>query len=589
MMRMMGGATVVAVGVMLAPVAAHAEVNARVEISATVAGSSATLEAIERQANARDRARQAEIAALQTRLTEAEARGASEVARLQAELIEAREALVADLAARDRAYAEEIAVFRREVTDIASTPEGAAALARYNAGDRVGAIAVLDRLRRARDAGRQNRADIQSGAEARRIAILAMNARNFDMSVGTAEVISRYEEIVSLDPREFSDWLSLSELYIESGRYGESLRAIERVQNLTNDDLIQIKINKSRAYILNQRGFYSEALDINKRNLEIARRIYSNNESLNEFYDYTISVLRDISMSYLNLGEFDDSLDYSRQSIVLAEQLSDSDPTSVEYKLDLIESLIVLGDAEMASGSVENAISVFNQAVLISDSIDPPTLKSRYSSAVAFSRIGDAEISRGSFVRAGQVYWTSEIIMENLYEGDMSNYIYASSYAHALVKFGSYWLVDDGEYTPVGADPYISVSARAQRGLDIFESLYQADPESAQRAFDLRMALETSGDIAMRRGERSAALSRYRRAFEIAERLFAVDPASLAAIKSLASSCLRMASVTDEVQYSQRLISVVAALKARNQISAEDMLFVSQIEEALAGLELRPE
>ncbi len=61
---------------------------------------------------------------------------------------------MADLASRDRAYAEEIAVFRREVTDIASTPGGAAAPARHNAGDRVGAIAVLDRLRQARDAAR---------------------------------------------------------------------------------------------------------------------------------------------------------------------------------------------------------------------------------------------------------------------------------------------------------------------------------------------------------------------------------------------------------------------------------------------------
>jgi hypothetical protein len=74
----------------LAPTAALAQtpatVNARVEISAAVAGSSATQEAIERQANARDRVRQQEIAALQAQLSEAETRGAAEVARLQAEL-----------------------------------------------------------------------------------------------------------------------------------------------------------------------------------------------------------------------------------------------------------------------------------------------------------------------------------------------------------------------------------------------------------------------------------------------------------------------------------------------------------------------
>ena len=147
MMRLMGGATVVAMGVMLAPVGVQAQtpalVNARVEISAAVAGSSATLEAIERQAASRDRVRQQEIAVLQAQVVEAQTQGAAGLAQLQAELIAAREALVADLSARDRAYAEEIAVFRSEVTDIASTPEGASALARYNAGDRAGAVAVL--------------------------------------------------------------------------------------------------------------------------------------------------------------------------------------------------------------------------------------------------------------------------------------------------------------------------------------------------------------------------------------------------------------------------------------------------------------
>ncbi|MBU2378956.1 MAG: hypothetical protein KJ824_07305, partial [Alphaproteobacteria bacterium] len=124
-------------------------VNARVEISAAVVGSSATLEAIERQAASRDRVRQQEIAALQTRLAAAEAQGAADIATLQTELATAREALVADLASRDRAYAQEIAVFRREVTDIASTDEGAAALAQFNQGDEIGALAVLDRLRAA--------------------------------------------------------------------------------------------------------------------------------------------------------------------------------------------------------------------------------------------------------------------------------------------------------------------------------------------------------------------------------------------------------------------------------------------------------
>jgi len=65
-------------------------------------------------------------------------------------LTEAEEAHVAVLAARDRAYSQEIAVFRAGVQDIAATPEGAAALARFNAGDETGALAILADLRRAR-------------------------------------------------------------------------------------------------------------------------------------------------------------------------------------------------------------------------------------------------------------------------------------------------------------------------------------------------------------------------------------------------------------------------------------------------------
>jgi hypothetical protein len=103
------------------------------------------------------------------------------------------------LAARDRAYAQEIAIFRAAVKDIAATPEGANALARFNAGDEDGALAILDELRAALDTARQKRADIESAAEARRIAALALEARTRG-KLTTAKVIARYEEVTRLDP-----------------------------------------------------------------------------------------------------------------------------------------------------------------------------------------------------------------------------------------------------------------------------------------------------------------------------------------------------------------------------------------------------
>ena len=83
----------------------------------------------------------------------------------RAQLVATQKDFVAELAAKDREYAEQIAIFRGAVSDIASTPEGLAALARYNAGDQVGALAILDKLQAADEAARQRATDVRRQSE----------------------------------------------------------------------------------------------------------------------------------------------------------------------------------------------------------------------------------------------------------------------------------------------------------------------------------------------------------------------------------------------------------------------------------------
>ena len=71
--------------------------------------------------------------------------------RARTQLAAAQRAFIRDLSAKDRAYAEAIERFRRDVTDLAATPEGKAALAQFNAGQEVEALAILDQLQAARD------------------------------------------------------------------------------------------------------------------------------------------------------------------------------------------------------------------------------------------------------------------------------------------------------------------------------------------------------------------------------------------------------------------------------------------------------
>ena len=108
-------------------------------------------------------------------------------------------------------------------------------MARFNAGDEIGALTVLDNLRAARDAARQKRADIESAAEGRRIATLALEARNRG-KLTTAEVIARYEEVTRLDPGVHWDWVELGRLYTDAGSLPAALRAARSAADTAEND-----------------------------------------------------------------------------------------------------------------------------------------------------------------------------------------------------------------------------------------------------------------------------------------------------------------------------------------------------------------
>src|SRR5580704_15028324 len=100
---------------------------ARVSVAQALYAASATSAATERAADARFTEQRRQIESLRTQGEAARARGAAAAVELQAmsgEVTALQERYVTELAARDRAYAQEIAMFRTVVTDIASTPEG---------------------------------------------------------------------------------------------------------------------------------------------------------------------------------------------------------------------------------------------------------------------------------------------------------------------------------------------------------------------------------------------------------------------------------------------------------------------------------
>ena len=275
----------------------------------------------------------------------------------QAELTAAEGKYVAELAARDRAYAHEIAVFRKAVEDIAATPEGVAALARFNAGDEPGALTVLDQLRAARDEARKKRADLESAVEGRRIATLALEARTRG-KLTTPQVITRYEEVTRLDPGVHWDWVELGRLYKDSGNLPAALRAAQAATKTAGDDRDRSVANDAVGDVLRAQGDLPAALTAYRASLAI-RETLAKRDPGNSGWQRDLSVSQNkIGDVLVAQGDGPGALTAYRTGLAIREALAARDPANTEWQRDLIVSYVKLSEGTGDKVYVEKALAI---------------------------------------------------------------------------------------------------------------------------------------------------------------------------------------------------------------------------------------
>ena len=308
-------------------------------VNDTVFYSVLTINAEREQASARLKEERKKIEALREQVATG--------AKALVQLVAAQERYLAELAARDRMYAAAIAVFRKAVQDIAATDEGEAALRQYNAGDERGALAKLDEIIAAHDAARAVRVNLEKAAERRRVATLALDARNRG-KVETSAVIARFEEVTRLDPGVFWDWIELSRLYQDAGQLPAALKAAKAGGDAASGDSDRYVALGEAIEIATAQGNLPEAHKMAKEVYGILVRLADADKS-------SASLQRDVSVSLEKLGSvlvaqgdlpaararFQDSLDIRRR-------LADADKSSASFQRDVSGSLDRLGDVLVA-------------------------------------------------------------------------------------------------------------------------------------------------------------------------------------------------------------------------------------------------
>ncbi|MEL6968312.1 MAG: hypothetical protein AAGM04_13120, partial [Pseudomonadota bacterium] len=159
---------------------------------------------------------------------------AAEARAVRAQLREAQDAYVEELAALDRAYKAAISAFRDSLEKITATPEGLKALELYNAGDRLRARSILDDLADAADRADERATNIRKAARQRELATLDLDMLlRGELTVKT--VLARFERITRLDPTSQWDWVEYGRLLVKAGDLSAAKLAAEQALETANE------------------------------------------------------------------------------------------------------------------------------------------------------------------------------------------------------------------------------------------------------------------------------------------------------------------------------------------------------------------
>jgi len=502
--------------------------EARASVNQAVFAASATMAAAERASDVHLLAQRREILSLQERLTKA----GGQNAQLMAELASSQERYVQELAARDLEYAQNIAAFRDQLQDIASTPEGEAALQQFNAGDQQGALNTLDRLRALRRQARR----LEDAADARHAATLALESHRTG-KLDTKAVIDRYKEIVGLDPGVYDDWKTLGGLYLDSGQLADAESAAESAVTTARDDSERAIALNGLGDVLEAQGDLPKAQAKFEQSLKIDRQLAAK-DSTSQGLQREISVtLNKIGGILYGQGDVTDARKRYEESVKVARNLADAQPISGLAARDLSVSLLRLGDVLHAQGDLAGAYKQYQDGLDAREALVkayPDSVELQNDVAAALERTGDVRYDGGDLAGALDRYQKSLEIRKRLVLVDPGSEIYQSNVAVSLDRVGGI-LLEQGDFH--SALPYFT------EGLEVSKRLAAANLDAMEQQREVSVALNHLGDVQVKDGNLAGARTSYEESLRIVRQLASAHPDSTDLQRDISVSANRVGDV----------------------------------------------
>ena len=532
-------------------------VDPHAEIAAALYSASATLAAAQKADDDQLRAARAKIGVLAAQVKAGDLQH-------RRELADAQESFVSQLAAKDRAYAEAIAAFRGTVTDIASTPEGAAALARFNSGDEAGALAVLDKLQAADEAATQKATDIGKAVGERRVATLALEARDRG-KVDTASVIARFEAVVRLDPGALWDWIKLERLERNIGRTGDALQAAQKAESLARTDQDRVDTQSDLGAVETALGDLAGARRAYDACLEAARRVAATdpkNLPLQRNVELAIYFTGKVRVAE---GDFDGAVAASDEALAIGRTLAAAFPSVNLYQQDLAAGLFAKGDMQGAhKGDLVGALASYQEGLEIMRKLsaaNPDNVWFKSNVTVGLEKVGNVDIVRGDIAAAQDAFDQELAIDRALAATDPGNASLQRGVAVSLAKVSGVYLAKHDLPGARGA---------LEEELTLVRRLAAADPANAVAQRDVGDDLARLAHVLADQNDVPDAVQDLRECLAIARRLAAADPTNAGAQRDLALVLSGLAQLPNPDVHWRDVVAQLKTMQAHGQLAAND-------------------
>jgi tetratricopeptide (TPR) repeat protein len=452
------------------------------------------------------------VEALQAELKSKQASAANDIQALRTTIAALQENFVAQLESRDRESEQLIAAFRGAITQIAMTPQGEAVLQRYAAGERTDALRELDVLIEARAKARQVQTDLETAADLRASATLALRSRTLG-ELNTEKVIARFERVTRLDPGFHRDWIELARLYTDAGRLEDARRAAELSAKTARDPRSRLAASNELGSVLVTAGQLPLARSRYEESVTIAQQLVETSAG-------DQSALRDLSVAREKLGDVllwtmdtKAAQAHYEGSLSIRQQLAARNPTDVA-KYDLSMGLIKLGDVLFVSAK-------------------PAEARVRYEAGLGL---------------ANELAESERATTSNGCGGVATRHVSASlaRLGNALMMLRSF-----GE-----------ARRRFEASLAIDQQLAACDPGSASAKRDLSVSLSKVGDVLVAAGEVGPAAERYAASLAIRRQIASANPTSAAAERDVVVTMEKLARLPGTAV---RWRDVADALRAMEQ------------------------